>query len=50
MSKKTYQKPAMKVVPFQHQTHLLTGSGGETPNNYDDVFSYMPGTGPSHLA
>ena len=27
MKRKDYQKPTMKVVQLQHQTHLLAGSG-----------------------
>ncbi len=26
MTKKDYQKPTMKVVQLQHQTHILNGS------------------------
>ena len=29
MKKKLYEKPAMKVVELQQQTHLLAGSGGD---------------------
>lgn len=27
MNKKEYEKPSMKVVQLQHQSHLLAGSG-----------------------
>ena len=36
MIKKDYQKPAMKVVEIQQQTHILAGSGPQT----------LQGTGP----
>jgi len=26
--KKEYMKPNMQVIQFQHQTHILAGSGG----------------------
>jgi len=29
MKRKDYQKPTMKAVQLQHQTHLLAGSGVE---------------------
>ena len=29
MKKKEYEKPTMKVVMLQHQTHLLAGRGVE---------------------
>jgi hypothetical protein len=29
MKRKDYQRPTMKVVQLQHQTHLLAGSGVE---------------------
>ena len=30
MKKKSYEKPAMRVVMLQHQSHLLQASGIET--------------------
>ncbi len=30
MIKKDYQKPTMKVVKIQHQSHILAGSGPQT--------------------
>ena len=37
MKRKDYQKPTMKVVQLQHQTHLLAGSGElNSPNDYGD--------------
>jgi len=34
MKRKDYQKPTMKVVQLQHQTHLLAGSVEATRNGY----------------
>ena len=42
--KKIYQKPTMRVVELQHQTHLLAGSG-EKPNEWDGDFAYVPDIG-----
>ena len=33
MKRKDYQKPTMKVVQLQQQTHLLAGSGVEATRN-----------------
>ena len=30
MIKRAYQKPTVKVVKLQHQTHILAGSGPKT--------------------
>ena len=34
MKKQTYQKPAMRVVKLQQQTHLLQASVDATRNGY----------------
>ena len=34
MKKKPYEKPTMKVVLLQQQTHLLAGSGGGSRSPY----------------
>jgi len=36
MKKKDYQKPTMRVVQLQYQTHLLQASGLNDPNDYND--------------
>ena len=36
MKRKGYQRPMMKVVQLQHQTHLLAGSGGPSMRNSID--------------
>ena len=43
--KKAYQKPSMRVVKLQNQSHLLTTSG-------DQWLNYAPGLGTDekHLA
>ena len=33
MKKQTYQKPAMRVVKLQQQTHLLADSGVDATRN-----------------
>ena len=43
--KKQYQKPSMKVIELQHQTHLLAGSGYP-----DEVFMPRIGTDENKLA
>lgn len=40
MSKKEYQKPALRVVILQHQTHLLAGSVNDIGG---DEFNYGGG-------
>ena len=40
MKRKDYQKPTMKVVMLQHQTHLLQASGqvnATMDNEWEDV-------------
>ena len=40
MKRKDYQKPTMKVVKLQHQTHLLQTSGqvnATMDNEWEDV-------------
>lgn len=54
LSKQEYQKPTMRVVELHQNTHLLAGSGENTPkpNEWDDDFGYVPGIGNdmNHLA
>lgn len=40
MIKKDYQKPTMKIVLLQHQSHLLTGSVQSLSSNLDDELYY----------
>ena len=38
MIKKEYQKPSMKVVKLQHQSHILAGSyGAKSVSNSDGI-------------
>ena len=39
MKRKDYQRPMMKVVQLQHQTHLLAGSGevNASRNDYEST-------------
>ena len=40
MKKKSYEKPAMRVVMLQHQSHLLQASGQESLRSVSGPFEY----------
>ena len=44
MRKKLYEKPAMRVVELQQQTHLLAGSGVESSRSGYGTASTGDGT------